>query len=1006
MKSEKWGLPIWLVLALVVLVLGAAVATWYMVSHGLHIPVAKEDGEEQPSSESRVESLERLFAASQIKPELYVENAFPRFILARVPIEGDDSVDRARKFLEEYKEVYWQSDPNLHLEVQRTTGENDENVFFYQTYKGLQVHGGIISVVLDGEEVLGSVGVLLPAGLDIDTRPVIERQEAEGLARLAIHAPDAQLSGVTLPMIYDPGMFEPGPRNPHLVWRVVVNEVGTWHIFVDAVTGEILRKENSVIASYELDFEHAHGAMARNTGCYWNTTDDETIGNQSGIVGAYVNDYEAYVAWSGIQRTYYFFKDTFGRDSYDGQGTEIELYIYSGDNNAYWWPDSYCQLIELGTGWASFDVIVHEFTHAVVNHTSGLGTWNQQGALNEAFADTMGMLADPGDWLHGEDRTSGAGATRNYANADIKHMDDYVNTGAADDRYLNMGIITTAGYNLAQGGAHNAWAGGVGRSSMVIHFYNVMVNLTSSSTFMDARNWAVLLAEQNWSPQDTCAVKNAFNTVGLGDGDFECDGVPDADVTDSDFDHILDSKDNCPNDYNPYQEDFENDGIGDVCDLDDDGDLYDDTEDNCPWLSNPMQEDADGDGTGDLCDDEDGDKVLDINDNCPQEPNANQVNMDGDEFGDACDGDLDGDGVVELDPNDNYVDNCIFKPNPDQADSDGDGMGDACDDCPLVADGATYYTPGMTIVDAEGNEIVTYPQPGQPDSDNDGIPDACDNNFRRGRKENELGVSLEHNDIFSVERLPVVDCAPDQDGWFSQNFKGRVVLEVVPDMPRVWITDDSGMLVGKSKVQAGKMVLDYHPRGDRSYFINFYTEPSGENQGKTELNLIFECGSDLPDTTGEPAFDQTLINPLLPTLTPTITITPTLTLTPTLTPTFTATFPPQPVIQFWADPSEINAGTCTNLRWNVQYAKSVFFGGVEQPFYGSDSECPCGDTTYTLTVNLWNGTQVLRNASVNVSGSCATATPIDSCSVYAFGYCQRNKCIWVGDSASGYCRSP
>jgi len=319
--------------------------------------------------------------------------------------------------------------------------------------------------------------VLLPAGLEIDTRPVIERQQAEELAKLAIDAPDAQLTGVTLPMIYDPGMFEPGPRDPHLVWRVVVNEAGTWQIFVDAVTGDILHKENSVIAGYELDFEHAHGAMAKNTGCFWNTTDDETIGNQSGIIPSYVNDYEAYVAWSGIQRTYQFFRDTFGRDSYDGQGTEIELYIYSGDNNAHWWPDSYCQLIELGTGYASFDVIVHEFTHAVVNHTSGLGTWNQQGALNEAFADTMGMLADPGDWLHGEDKTSGAGASRDYANADIKHMDDYVDTGVADDRYLNMGIITTAGYNLAQGGPHNSWAGGVGRSSMVIHFYNVMVNL-------------------------------------------------------------------------------------------------------------------------------------------------------------------------------------------------------------------------------------------------------------------------------------------------------------------------------------------------------------------------------------------------------------------------------------------------------------------------------------------------------------------------------------------------
>jgi len=113
------------------------------------------------------------------------------------------------------------------------------------------------------------------------------------------------------------------------------------------------------------------------------------------------------------------------------------------------------------------------------------------------------------------------------------------------------------------------------------------------------------------------------------------------------------------------------------------------------------------------------------------------------------------------------------------------------------------------------------------------------------------------------------------------------------------------------------------------------------------------------------------------------------------------------VIQFWTDPPEINAGSCTNLRWNVLNVKSVFFGGVEQPFYGSDSECACADSTYTLTVILKDGTQITREAIVRVSGSCATATPIiDPCSVYAFGYCQRNKCIWVGDSTAGYCKSP
>ena len=35
---------------------------------------------------------------------------------------------------------------------------------------------------------------------------------------------------------------------------------------------------------------------------------------------------------------------------------------------------------------------------------------------------------------------------------------------------------------------------------------------------------------------------------------------------DTDQDEICDIQDNCPNDYNPFQEDFNNDQIGDACD--------------------------------------------------------------------------------------------------------------------------------------------------------------------------------------------------------------------------------------------------------------------------------------------------------------------------------------------------------------------------------------------------------------------------------------------------------
>jgi hypothetical protein len=70
---------------------------------------------------------------------------------------------------------------------------------------------------------------------------------------------------------------------------------------------------------------------------------------------------------------------------------------------------------------------------------------------------------------------------------------------------------------------------------------------------------------------------------------------------DSDGDQIMDSKDNCPNIFNPNQLDVNNNNIGDECD-DFDGDSVIQSRDNCPSTPNMNQQDTDGDGIGDACD--------------------------------------------------------------------------------------------------------------------------------------------------------------------------------------------------------------------------------------------------------------------------------------------------------------------------------------------------------------------------------------------------------------------
>ena len=113
-------------------------------------------------------------------------------------------------------------------------------------------------------------------------------------------------------------------------------------------------------------------------------------------------------------------------------------------------------------------------------------------------------------------------------------------------------------------------------------------------------------------------------------------------------------------------------------DGDKDGDGIADSKDNCPDIFNPIrpvdngkQADSDGDGVGDACDP------------CPLD--KDKSDCDPIDFDDK-----DGDGII------NAFDNCPFKSNPGQEDSDQNGIGDACE---KIAEEVTIYEIKQKTVD-------------------------------------------------------------------------------------------------------------------------------------------------------------------------------------------------------------------------------------------------------------------------------------------------------------------
>ena len=143
------------------------------------------------------------------------------------------------------------------------------------------------------------------------------------------------------------------------------------------------------------------------------------------------------------------------------------------------------------------------------------------------------------------------------------------------------------------------------------------------------------------------------------------------------------------------------------------------------------------------------------------------------------------------------------------------------------------------------------------------------------------------------------------------------------------------------------------------------------------VNTVQELATIVPATVITTTLGTTIVPPTLvetPTNTVTLVDTPT-TISAIDTPTTVIT--PVPVIQFWADPSTINAGGCTTINWFVKDVQAVFLGDNEQPFQGTYTDCLCADKSYTLTILHYDGQKEKRQVDVLVNGSCETPTLSD-----------------------------
>jgi bacillolysin len=230
---------------------------------------------------------------------------------------------------------------------------------------------------------------------------------------------------------------------------------------------------------------------------------------------------DAVSAAYNLANTYDYYLERHQRNSLNGNGGDIvaTVRVKHGFRNAFWNGKA----MFFGDGLpfaASLDVVAHELTHGVIQHTANLVYLGQSGALNEAFADIFGEMVEArqngqNDWLLGTNVGEIARSMiRPEDHHQPSHMNNYQylpNTEEGDNGgvHINSGIINHVYYLIAQS---------IGIQDAEKIFYRALTtHLLKNSQFVDARlavlNSAKDLFGENSAQEQKAA--EAFDSVGI-----------------------------------------------------------------------------------------------------------------------------------------------------------------------------------------------------------------------------------------------------------------------------------------------------------------------------------------------------------------------------------------------------------------------------------------------------------------------------------------------------------
>ncbi|WP_126688165.1 M4 family metallopeptidase [Nocardioides ferulae] len=325
-----------------------------------------------------------------------------------MPSEGGASAqgaaEKADAYLDKYAAAFGASAAQL-----RQTGVRADQygwtVSFAQDYQGVPVFGAELRAHVDRQGDLTAVNGYAAPALDLSVSPRLsegeageravslvraDRPGAEGEADVSgIEAKDAQL------VVYRHGVTRGEPGKAVLAYQVEVSNDANVRemVFLDANSGKPVNRYSMI--AHDLERE-VYEATVNNGGTPDDPADDSVFldliwEERDAFPGDLDEDQQRLVEGTG--ESYWFFFNSFGRDSYDAQGAPMRT--VNNDPriscpNANWngQTTNYC------TDVTSDDTVAHEWAHAYTEYTSGLIYQWQPGAMNESFSDIWGETVD------------------------------------------------------------------------------------------------------------------------------------------------------------------------------------------------------------------------------------------------------------------------------------------------------------------------------------------------------------------------------------------------------------------------------------------------------------------------------------------------------------------------------------------------------------------------------------------------------------------------------------